>query len=162
MVAENEKIATHPWIAWGALTGERRTEPAPFPFAPGPDGKAMPLYRHSRPKFHQMLINQLERDGMSIDYGCRATEYIDASEGSKPAVILADGRRLEADLVVAADGVGSHSNRLTRGELANAVYSGSSIYRASLPLETALADEEIRTRFKKMDDGRPIVEMWTG
>ena len=56
-----------------------------------------------------MLFGQLERIGIQVDYG-RVVDYYEDIECEKGGVALDTGIKLEADLVVAADGLGTKSH----------------------------------------------------
>lgn len=166
MVKENAEIASHPWLSYHKITGERISGPTPL-FTPekgnAAGGDAPPeVYRHSRPKFHKMLSDQLQRHGIQVEYGHHATQYYENTESKTAGVVLATGDKVEADVVVAADGIGSRSSMVTMGHYVKAIPSGNSVYRAAFPLELALRDAEVRERFKAMDDGTQVAEMWMG
>ncbi|SJL01263.1 related to fusarubin cluster-monooxygenase [Armillaria ostoyae] len=58
----------------------------------------------------------------------------------KGCAILADGTKLEADLVIAADGVGGKGWGIVSGKKDQPISSGYAIYRTTFPLEYALKD----------------------
>lgn len=163
---ENEEIAYDPWISYHKHTGERILGPKPlFPDDSKPgEGANIPdrIYRHHRPKFHQLLLAQAHKIGIEVAYGQRAVEYFEDASARKGGVILQGGSKLEADLVVAADGVGTKSFMLTMGEKVDAKGSGYAIYRTAYPVELAIADPHVAERFKLLEDGRSVVEMWMG
>jgi flavin-dependent dehydrogenase len=170
MVEENERIACHPWLSWHKITGEKISGPAPL-FDPAekkdgaqPNGEEAPrtIYRHSRPKFHKMLANQAEKQGVHVEYGSRVVEYYEEPEAGKAGVVLENGEKIEADVVFAADGIGSKSSAVTIGRMVPARSTGFAIYRAAFPVELADADPMVRERFKPLDDGTPVAELWMG
>lgn len=120
------------------------------------------LYRHHRPKFHKMLLAQLEKVGLQVEYSHRVISYFEDGELAKGGVILDNGEKIEADLVVAADGVGTKSHILVAGKKVVAKSSGFSIYRTAYPVEFALADEVVAGRFKMLENGRSVNEIWVG
>ena len=168
MADVNEEIAGDPWVSWHKITGEKISGPAPMRLNPGKnssDGEIIPpsrIYRHSRPKFHKMLSDQAERIGISPEYGKRVNDYYEETSAGKAGVILENGEKIEADVVIAADGIGSKSTRITMGQEIRARSTGYSIYRASFPVELALADPLVRERFPLLEDGTPNVELWMG
>lgn len=165
---ENDQIATEPWLSWHRITGEAISEPAPLQFSsstnsPNDGSKKAPrIWRHSRPKFHKMLTDQAERIGIFVEYGKRVHEYYEDLNNKRAGVILEDGQKLEADVVIAADGIGSKSSRAILGHEVPARPSGFSIYRAAFPLETAFADPVIKARFPLGVKGQPLAELWMG
>ena len=168
MKEENEKIAFDPWVSYHTITGEKLTEPAPlFPGKhdnnEGADDDAPhATYRHSRPKFHKMLCDQAERHGIKIEYNQRAMQFYEDATSAKAGVLLESGEKIEADVVIAADGIGSKSSGLTLGQTVRASPTGNAVYRAAFPVELALSDPLTREQFKSLDDGTPLAQMWMG
>jgi 2-polyprenyl-6-methoxyphenol hydroxylase-like FAD-dependent oxidoreductase len=107
-----------------------------------------------------MLETQLEQVGIKIQYGHRAVRYFETPEKQTAGVELDDGKILEADLVVAADGIGSHSTKITMGEEVRARSTGISIYRTSYPVEIVNSDPEIVEKFGNAPNGSPLIQMW--
>lgn len=128
------------------------------------EGPSKQVYRHSRPSFHLMLETQLEMVGINVQYGKRAIRYIDADskQGTTAAVEFDNGEIMEADVVIAADGVGGHSTKATLGREVPARSTGHAIYRAAFPVEILLSDTEMAERFKLLPDGSPVAELWVG
>ena len=62
------------------------------------------LYRHYRPNLHKILLVQLEKVGLQVEYGHHIISYFEDGDLEK-GVIPDNGEKIEADLVVAADGV---------------------------------------------------------
>lgn len=111
-----------------------------------------------RPLVYKMLLEQVEKLGIPIEYGCRVTNYFDKGS-AKGGVELEDGTTLEADFVVAADGIGSKANKLVGGEV-RARSSGRAMWRAVMPVSTLDADPEVREFFALKDGVDPIVRTW--
>ena len=167
---KNKEIVFHPWIAWFSLKGERLTEPRSIEATSQSQSEdetvnsSEALHRHSRPKFHLMLETQLEQTGLKVQYGKRAIRYIDATpEGDKrPGVELDTGEVLEADLVIAADGIGSHSIKAALGSEVAARSTGLAIYRATIPVELVRFDSELMEKFNLLPDGHAFAQLWFG
>ncbi len=117
------------------------------------------LQRHNRPKFVATLIAQVKRLGIDITFGKRVVDYF---EDHKAGVVLDDGATLTADLVIAADGIGTKSNKLVMGGDSRAYPSGFSIFRTAFPVELAIVDPEIAARWPLIDGWRSHIEMWRG
>ncbi|KAJ5637812.1 hypothetical protein N7490_007691 [Penicillium lividum] len=169
MAEENELISYQPWISWHKITGEMISGPKPFELNPpnvnaGDQDIQYPrkIYRHSRPKMHKMLSDQLERIGITIEYDKQVVEYYENTNCSKAGVVLQGGERLEADMVVAADGIGSISSRVTLNHEVRARPTGFSIYRASCPIDLALADPDFEDKFPVLETGIPSGQLWLG
>ncbi|KAK8044011.1 hypothetical protein PG993_004035 [Apiospora rasikravindrae] len=167
MADENDRIAADPRVSFHRNTGERISGPFPFGFdkRKGSDadaelGPAKRFHFHHRPKFLQMLISQLERIGIQVEYGCRAAEFYEDED--KAGVRLDDGRTMEADVVVAADGIGTKSHTLVNGQDIRAWPSGLAGFRAAFPAEMIADDAEVSERTKILDDGHPHFQLFHG
>ena len=160
MAQENDDLASDIWISFRQMNGEFISPPAPFDFTLGGKVKDPPtrIHRHSRPKFLKMLISQLERVGILIEYGLRAVEYYENERAG--GVVLSDGQKLEADVVVASDGIGSKSLELINSHEIRAWSSGWAIARTAFPTELIASDEELNERFKKATDVNPEMSFW--
>ena len=168
LAAELKRINYEGWVAYHKITGERVSGPEPpmlgdlkFDLADGTK-KTIPFNRHNRPKFIAALLAQVAGVGVDITYGKRVVDYFEDHETNKAGVIFEDGGRLDADVVIAADGVGTKSNKLVNGHDIRAYPSGFSIFRTAFPIEIAMADPEIRERWPLLEGGRPYVELWGG
>ncbi|KAH8705249.1 hypothetical protein BGW36DRAFT_392919 [Talaromyces proteolyticus] len=178
---KNQEITGHPSLAWHNLKGERLNGPTDMIY-PSPkvdnskedadnaninknnkEGEvSSSLYRHSRPKFHLMLETQLEQIGLKVQYGKRVVRYFETPEDEKAGVELEDGTTLKADLVVAADGIGSHSTKITLGKEVPARSTGLSVYRAAYPVGIIESDPEILEKIDTTPDGESIAQLWIG
>jgi 2-polyprenyl-6-methoxyphenol hydroxylase-like FAD-dependent oxidoreductase len=163
---ENERIAYNPLLSHHTLNGELITGPFPFKelFSKNITQNMMPtrVYRHSRPKFHSMLLKQLEKIGLDVAFGSEVIDFSESLETKKAAIALKDGTKHDADLVIAADGLRTASWKLVAGRHVPARSSGNAIFRAAYPVEYALNDPMVAERFKLMEDGRSVVELWSG
>ena len=161
---ENEEISYDPWIVYRKHTDELIFGPDPMDWVQskenGESKVPLKVYRHSRPKFHKALSNQVERCGIKIEYGKRVVDYFETS--SKGGVTLDNGENIQADIVVAADGINTKSWKLIAGEKIAATSSGFSIYRTAFPVEIALQDPLVRERFTILENGHSVLEMLMG
>jgi len=162
MQNENENIAYSPLIKFCNGLGLCEKGPVDFKelLAGDSTAESKRIYRHSRPKFHAMLLRQLSRIGMKVDYGHEAVKYWEDVDNGVAGVVLKDGSRIQADLVVAADGLRGASWPLVAGKPVPCRSSGDAIYRVAYPVEVALRDGAIAERFPLADDGRSIIEIW--
>ncbi|KAK5695622.1 hypothetical protein LTR17_024525 [Elasticomyces elasticus] len=68
-----------------------------------------------RPLVYKILLEQVEKCGIKIEFGKRVIDYSESlNEGGME---LEDGMRLTVDVVVAADGIESKSQRLVGGQV---------------------------------------------
>ncbi|KAF9641112.1 hypothetical protein BFW01_g471 [Lasiodiplodia theobromae] len=84
--------------------------------------------------------------GIPVEFGVRVVQYRETHD--KGSVVTSDGREIEADLVIAADGVGSKSWSLVTGLNDPPASSGYAIYRATIPLAAALENPIIAKEFQ--------------
>ncbi|KAI1840127.1 hypothetical protein JX266_013670 [Neoarthrinium moseri] len=160
---EKERIAEGSWVSYHRVNGQLMSGPEPFDWKKAgieDDGSPAParMYRHNRPKFLGMLISQLERLGIRNEYGCRVVDCCENAQ--KAGIVLDDNRRLEADVVVAADGIGSKSHRLVNGQEIRARGSGLAGPRAAFPVQAICDDEELNKHFGILDSRHPHFQMW--
>ena len=143
LLKENEELAYDPWIAYYKQTGEMVVPPGPVTWDAGAkevNDRPERIYRHHRPKFYRMLLAQLERLGVQTEFNHRVVDYYEDTTVGKGGVVLDNGNKVEADIVVAADGLGTKSYNLVVGRKVAARSSGYAIYRTAYPVEYALVD----------------------
>ncbi|OKL60217.1 hypothetical protein UA08_04833 [Talaromyces atroroseus] len=168
LAAECERINYPSLVAYHTITGERVSGPEALrigePSMTLNDGsqKIIPFHRHHRPKFVAALLAQVKHLGIDVAFGAKVTDYFEDSDRQKAGIVLHNGERIEADVVVAADGIGTKSNKLVNGGDTRAYSSGMSIFRTSFPVELALSDPEIRDRWPLLDGDVPCLEIWGG
>lgn len=164
LAEENEKIAFVPHLAFYTLSGHRVTEPNHVEYRKDKGSKKVPgqITRHWRPQLHGMLLRQLYAIGISVEYGCRAVEYFEQSHTRRAGILLANGERLEADVVIAADGLRSHSTKVTLGQEIRARPTGQAFYRTAFPVEIAMNDPMVRERFPVVGEKEGPIEFWAG
>lgn len=98
-----------------------------------------------RKQMHNLMIDEVKRQNIPIYYGDKVVDYFESS--TKGGVVLASGKRLEADVVAACDGVHSRSWKLVLGYKDEPRSSGFSIFRCSMPTEQAMAHPQVREKF---------------
>ncbi|KAK0452012.1 uncharacterized protein EV420DRAFT_1630458 [Desarmillaria tabescens] len=92
----------------------------------------------SRLDLHRALHKYATSLRISIQHGISVEDYSETTD--KGCAILADGTKLEADLVIAADGVGGKAWGIVSGKKEQPISSGYAIYRTTFPLEHAMKD----------------------
>ena len=112
-----------------------------------PENPSLPIYRS---RLHRMLHDYASDLGIKIEFGCTGTEYFETQD--RGGVVLSDGRRFEADVVVAADGVGSKSWGLVLGSETQPISSGFVLYRVTFPAAKALENPVIAKEFEGHKD----------
>ena len=117
-----------------------------------------------RPLIYKMFVNQVRALGIPIQFGKRVVDYWEDESRGRAGVVTDKGERFEADVVIAADGVGSKSQKLVGGQV-RAASSGRAMWRAAFPIEHLDKDPKVKEFFKmvkgqKGDD--PIVRTFLG
>lgn len=107
-----------------------------------------------------ILINQCERLGIPISWNIPIVDYEEAADGSYGIAIAADGRQFKADVVVAADGIGSKSHRLTLGQTVRAESTGYVAYRSAV--STAGLHDAPLLRKVLRENERPQCRIYAG
>ncbi|KAK3693148.1 hypothetical protein B0T22DRAFT_525629 [Podospora appendiculata] len=117
-----------------------------------------------RPLVYKMYVNQVRRLGVKIQFGKRVVDYYEDEQAGKAGVVTEKDERFEADVVIAADGVGSKSQKLVGGQV-RAMKSGRAMWRAAFPIEHLDENPEVKEFFKmqKGESGdEPIIRTWLG
>lgn len=99
--------------------------------------------------------------GVKLEFNRRVTEYYENAETGKGGVVTDDGKKYEADIVIAADGVGSKSQTLVGGQV-RAQSSGRAMWRAAFPIENLDKDPEVKEFFRLVNEQDPIVRTFLG
>lgn len=120
------------------------------------------VLRLSRPKLYLAMLDHLQRIGVEVEYDRWVVDYFEEVGSGSAGVILADGSRHEADLVIAADGVAGNSSKLVTGQESPAIPSGDAIFRVSYTIIDSSPDTSLAEVFGHVKDSRAMVHMYTG
>ncbi|KAK1071079.1 hypothetical protein LTR74_003728 [Friedmanniomyces endolithicus] len=167
MKAEYDSIGLHnAWIETSKHSGELMVKPLYVNDrlkAVGLDPKTPPGTFQLRPLIYKMFVKQVERLGVKIEFNSRVVDCFESEDGKKGGCVTDDGKRYEADVVIAADGVGSKSQKLVGGQV-RAVSSGRAMWRAAFPIENLDKDPEVKEHYKMIgpNDSEPIVRTYLG
>lgn len=112
-----------------------------------------------RRKFFRMLLRQVAKLGLKVDYGKPVRHYFEDTTAGQGGVVLESGETYHADIVVAADGLKSRSEMLIAGSQLPTMSSGMSIYRTAYPREQAMKSDAVRARW---GTSPPVWEYWLG
>ncbi|KAJ6188996.1 hypothetical protein N7519_003904 [Penicillium mononematosum] len=112
-----------------------------------PNNPSLAIYRS---KLHKVIYEYVSQLGIPVEYSATASDFFE--EGDHAGVILSDGRRLTADVVVAADGVGTKSWASVVGSKDTPISSGFIMYRVTFPAALALANPVIAKEFEGFKD----------
>ncbi|KAI1382340.1 FAD/NAD(P)-binding domain-containing protein [Hypoxylon crocopeplum] len=140
MLKEYDELAHDAHFSIVAKDGTAKMPPVEFEWnqeGVAPNG-AYPLRIKTlcgRNTFAEMLSNQCKRLGIHITFGVAIEAYEeDITKGTATALTL-DGRRFTADVVIAADGIGTKSHAVTLGHPVKALKTGFITYRAMYSTE---------------------------
>ena len=131
----------------------------PFSIKEGIDHIPTPV---SRPKLIGMLYDYVVQLGIPVTFGKRAGDYFEDLDRNRAGIITEEGERLEADLVVAADGVGSKSWRAVSGQDTEPKSSGFSVYRVAYRTKLAFESPNVSKNFVLEEGGDDICRVWLG
>lgn len=168
LAAEFDAISLHDaWIETFKHSGEQMIAPlkvAERLKAQGLDPKTPPGTFQMRPLVYKMFVHQVEKLGVKVQFGKRVVDYWEDEATGRAGVVTDQGERFEAHVVVAADGVGSKSQKIVGGQV-KAISSGRAMWRAAFPIERLEKNKEVKDFFKMIDGEtgkEPIVRTWLG
>ncbi len=131
----------------------------PFSIKEGVDHLPTPV---SRPKLIGALYDYVISLGISVTFGKAVVDYYEDLETNRAGAITAEGEHFEADLVIAADGVGSKSWKAVTGEHSVPKSSGFSVYRVAYPTKLAFENPFVAEQFALTEGGDDICRVFLG
>ncbi|KAI1442024.1 hypothetical protein F5Y02DRAFT_410424 [Annulohypoxylon stygium] len=108
----------------------------------------------------RMFLNQCKRLGIPVTYGVSIVDYEDGN--GTGVAISEDGKRYEADVIVAADGIGSKSYKLILGEPVRPVGTGYTVYRAAMTCDELPEDCPLIKQNLEKSGARPEGRLYMG
>ncbi|KAL7625939.1 hypothetical protein AAE478_002708 [Parahypoxylon ruwenzoriense] len=129
----------------------------------GMDPNTPPGAFQMRPLIYRMYLNEVRRQGIKIQFGRRVVNYYEDDTHQKAGVLTDNGEQFEADIVIAADGVGSKCQNLVGGQV-RAMSTGRAMWRAAFPIHHLDKNPELK-EFLKMggqNNDEPMVRTWLG
>lgn len=112
-----------------------------------------------RRKLHSVLYNYAKELGIPVTFNSRVVRFFEIAD--QGGVALENGRELTADVVVAADGVGSKSRAVLDGNRDAPISSGFILYRIAFPIAPALENPILAKEFAGHKD-RTLMYMGPG
>lgn len=113
-----------------------------------PHGPILSIYRGT---LHNLLYTYSQELAIAIDFSASVSKFEETEK--EASVILDDGRQFSADIVVAADGVGTRSWEAVVGNKETPISSGFVLYRRSYPAELGMQDPDIAREFGDNNSG---------
>lgn len=118
-----------------------------------------PATLQMRPLLYSLLLRQAEHLGIEVQYGMRVLSFREDETKGKAYCRTETGEEFEADVIIAADGIGSRSQDVTGGK-AKARKSGRAIWRAAFASHHLEKDRDVKEFFKTMPGNEPILRAW--
>ncbi|KAL1892611.1 hypothetical protein Sste5346_006896 [Sporothrix stenoceras] len=151
-----EPFATWPrkcnFISW---KGKHLSEMDYHAYTQGAGGPFMDFHRAN---LHKCLLDRAVELGAALITSARVVDVeINGDEATEATVVLIDGRRMTADLVVGADGINSRLREVLLGRADPPVLTGDLAYRLLLKTDAMLKDPELRPLVQD-----PQVNYWVG
>jgi 2-polyprenyl-6-methoxyphenol hydroxylase-like FAD-dependent oxidoreductase len=126
-----------------------------------PTNPSLAIYRS---KLHKCLYEYALSLAIPMEFDVAVTKFFESEsqEEQLGGVVLSDGRTLMADLVVAADGVGSKSWEVVSGRKEAPISSGFVLYRVTFPAAPALENPVIAAELGEGRRDRGILHAGPG
>lgn len=167
MQEEYDKISMKgAWMETFKHSGERMIEPLKVSErlrSAGMDPDTPPGTFQMRPLVYRMYVRQVEKLGVEIMFNQRVVDYYEDANNGKGGVRTEKGEAFEADVVIAADGIGSKSQKLVGGEV-RAMSSGRAMWRAAFPRRHLDRNPQVKEFFSLYGAGNdePTIRTWLG
>ncbi|KAK5626941.1 hypothetical protein RRF57_002656 [Xylaria bambusicola] len=113
-------------------------------------------YIGHRGDYHSAFLEAVKDAGIEIRMGCEIADYEDEA-GRPPAIVMGDGTRVSADIIIGADGIKSRAREQVLGFTDAPKSTGYSCYRAYFP-GTHLKEDPLCREFVDHD----CVNIWIG
>jgi 2-polyprenyl-6-methoxyphenol hydroxylase-like FAD-dependent oxidoreductase len=107
-----------------------------------PRDDTSPMFNGHRGELHEIVYEYAKSVGVEIHLGQRVEKYWENAD--KAGIELADGTKVEGDVVVGSDGVRSKARTLVLGYEDQPKSSGYAVWRAWFPNTEMMADPETR------------------
>jgi 2-polyprenyl-6-methoxyphenol hydroxylase-like FAD-dependent oxidoreductase len=116
----------------------------------------------SRPKLIAALYGYVKLLGIPVTFGKKVVDYWESLENSRAGVVTEQGEKFEADLVIAADGVGSISWKQTASNVEEPQSSGFSVYRVAYPTSLTYENPMLAEKYQLTEDDDDICNLFLG
>lgn len=103
-----------------------------------------PFWDFHRADLHRALLDRAQELGMTFQTRCKVID-IDATDSNRATVVLSDGRKVSADLVVGADGIHSRCREILLAGPSPPTATGDLAYRVLLDTQGMRDDPDLAT-----------------
>lgn len=110
-----------------------------------------------RASLHRCMLERAEQLGATIIVGAQVVSFEASTDDLTATLVLADGREIKSDLIVAADGINSTLRDVFVGRPDPPKPTGDLAYRLLLPASELLKDPDLRAFVQD-----PQVNYWIG
>ncbi|KIW26457.1 uncharacterized protein PV07_09550 [Cladophialophora immunda] len=101
-----------------------------------------------RADIHEVLLDRASKAGVKITLDT----YVSIINEAEPSVIIGDGTKLTADLIIGADGLKSHVRKaVLNGQDVSIRFSPSCVYRTLIPASSLRSNPELRPLIDNVD-----------
>ena len=107
-----------------------------------PRDESAPNFNGHRGELHEIVFEYAKEIGVEIKLGHRVEKYWEDEDSA--GIVLEDGTKVEADVVVASDGVRSKARTLVLGYEDKPKSSGYAVWRAWFSNKDMIADPETK------------------
>lgn len=139
------------FISW---KGKKLSEMDYHVYEKGAGGPFMDFHRSN---LHRCLLDRAVELGAKVIINARVDDVQIAGDENEATVVLGDGRRMTADLIVGADGINSRLREVLLGRQDPPVLTGDLAYRLLLSTKEMLKDPDLRSLVED-----PQVNYWIG
>lgn len=165
LLKEYESISmSNAWLQTFKHSGEQMIEPIKVSERLRREGMGNipPGAFQMRPLIYKMFVRQVEKLGVKIEFGKKVVDYQEDETRKKAMAITDQGESFEADVVIAADGVGSKSQKLVGGQV-RARSSGRAMWRAAFSSDHLDKSALAKQFFRGLGgDNEPIIRTFLG
>lgn len=138
---------------WSKHTGEDLYGPIPGPWHAG--------VIVIRPQLHKMLMDEVKANNIELVCNAKVVRYFETD--GRAGVETADGKEIQADVVIAADGIHSRSWRHIVGTKEEPQSSGHSVFRTAMPTSHAFKNQLVKDKFgPESHGGKDVVWFFLG
>lgn len=134
------------------LTHEGQTIGGPFRLSEDSHYRPVPV---SRPKLIGAMYDCATSLGIPINFDKRVVDYGESVQQNNAYAATEQGERFQADVVLAADGIGTKVGKIMGEGEVKAISSGHSVYRVTYPTHVLQQDPFLAEKYAFVSDEQP-------